>query len=46
MKHRLFYSLLRWKLPLKTRAEDPQHCLIFNFLADDPARPRPGTITA
>ena len=36
-KHRLFYSLLRWKLPLKTRAEDPQHGLIFNFLADDPA---------
>ena len=22
-KHRLFYSLLRWKLPLQTRAEDP-----------------------
>jgi hypothetical protein len=35
-KHRLFYSLLRWKLPLKTRAEDPKHGLIFNFLADDP----------
>jgi hypothetical protein len=35
-KHRLFYSLLRWKLPLKTRAEDPAHGLIFNFLADDP----------
>jgi hypothetical protein len=33
-KHRLFYSLLRWKLPLKTRAEDPEHGLIFNFLAD------------
>jgi hypothetical protein len=28
---------LRWKLPLKTRAEDPRHGLIFNFLADDPA---------
>jgi len=36
-KHRLFYSLMRWKLPLKTRAEDPRHGLIFNFLADDPA---------
>jgi hypothetical protein len=35
-KHRLFYSLLRWKLPLKTRAEDAAHGLIFNFLADDP----------
>jgi hypothetical protein len=36
-KHRLFYSLLRWKLPVKTRTEDPAHGLIFNFLADDPA---------
>jgi hypothetical protein len=36
-KHRLFYSLLRWQLPLRTRAEDPQHGLIFNFLADTPA---------
>src|SRR6185295_2145992 len=34
-KHRLFYSLLRWNLPVKTRAEDPGHGLIFNFLADD-----------
>ena len=34
-KHRLFYSLLRWKLPVKTRIEDPDHGLIFNFLADD-----------
>jgi hypothetical protein len=36
-KHRLFYSLLRWKLPLRTRAENPEHGLIFNFLADDHA---------
>ena len=35
-KHRLFYSLLRWKLPLATRSEDSAHGLIFNFLADDP----------
>jgi hypothetical protein len=35
-KHRLFYSLLRWRLPLVTRAEDPAHGLTFNFLADDP----------
>jgi hypothetical protein len=35
-KHRLFYSLIRWKLPLKTRSEDPDHGLTFNFLADDP----------
>jgi hypothetical protein len=37
-KHRLFYSLIRWKLPLKTRSEDPDHGLVFNFLADDPGR--------
>ncbi|WP_024520229.1 putative zinc-binding peptidase [Bradyrhizobium sp. Tv2a-2] len=37
-KHRLFYSLIRWKLPVKTRAEDPAHGLIFNFLADDPSQ--------
>jgi hypothetical protein len=36
-KHRLFYSLLKWKLPLLTRAEDAEHGLIFNFLADAPA---------
>jgi hypothetical protein len=36
-KHRLFYSLLRWRLPLVTRSEDPSHGLVFNFLADDPA---------
>ncbi|MGL9617063.1 putative zinc-binding peptidase [Bradyrhizobium sp. U531] len=35
-KHRLFYSLIRWKLPLHTRQDDPEHGLIFNFLADDP----------
>jgi hypothetical protein len=36
-KHRLFYSLMRWKLPLKSRNDDPGHGLIFNFLEDDPA---------
>jgi hypothetical protein len=35
-KHRLFYSLMRWKLPLRTRQQDQEHGLIFNFLADDP----------
>ncbi|HEY0219122.1 MAG TPA: putative zinc-binding peptidase [Afipia sp.] len=39
-KHRLIYSLLRWRLPLKTRSEDPQHGLIFNFLADPPHGPK------
>lgn len=36
-KHRLFYSLIRWRLPLRNRNDDPAHGLIFNFLADDPA---------
>jgi hypothetical protein len=37
-KHRLFYSLLHWRLPLRTRAEDSQHGLVFNFLADTPVK--------
>jgi len=36
-KHRLFYTLMRWNLPLRTRQEDPEHGLIFHFLADDAA---------
>jgi hypothetical protein len=39
-KHRLFYTLLRWNLPLKARAEDPQHGLVFEFLADPPQAPK------
>ncbi len=41
-KHHLFYSLLRLKLPLKTRIEDPEHGLAFDFLADapDPSAPK------
>ena len=35
-KHRLFYSLLRLGLPMKNRAEDPEHGLAFDFLADPP----------
>jgi hypothetical protein len=44
-KHRLFYSLLRWKLPLKTRAEDPRHGLAFEFLADPPNPSGPKVMT-
>ena len=44
-KHRLFYSLLRWKLPLKTRAEDPNHGLAFEFLADPPHPAAPKVMT-
>jgi hypothetical protein len=35
-KHRLFYSLLRLNLPLENRADDPEHGLAFDFLADPP----------
>ncbi|NHO31220.1 zinc-binding metallopeptidase family protein [Acetobacter fallax] len=35
-KHRLFYSLLRLNLPMKTRAEDPTGGLVFNFPDDPP----------
>ncbi|MDB5563283.1 MAG: hypothetical protein JWN11_2701, partial [Hyphomicrobiales bacterium] len=38
-KKRLFYSLLQFRLPLKTRAEDPRHGLGFRFLADAPVAP-------
>jgi hypothetical protein len=40
-KKRLFYSLLRLKLPLHTRAEDPVHGLSFRFLADLPVESQP-----
>jgi hypothetical protein len=38
-KHRLFYTLLRLRLPLTTKAEDPEGGLAFEFLADIPASP-------
>ncbi|SIP97168.1 hypothetical protein SAMN05880590_101522 [Rhizobium sp. RU35A] len=31
----LFYSLLRWNLPLTTRTEDPEHGLVFDYLVDE-----------
>lgn len=37
-KHRLFYSILRLRLPLTTRPEDPQG-LLFDFLADENGKP-------
>jgi hypothetical protein len=40
-KHRLFYTLLRLRLSVRTRAEDPDG-LAFDFLADL-AAPSPGT---
>jgi hypothetical protein len=35
-KHRLFYTLLRLELPLRTLDDDPRHGLSFAFLADSP----------
>ena len=43
-KHRLFYTLLRLKLPLRDLAEDPVHGLAFDFLADPPG-PGPRILT-
>jgi hypothetical protein len=34
-KHRLFYTLIALKLPLKNRADDPEHGLAFDFLTED-----------
>src|SRR5690606_37751331 len=33
-KRHLFYSILRWRLPAPTRAEDPEGGLAFEFLSD------------
>ncbi len=38
-KHRLFYSLIAFRLPLKNRLDEPDHGLTFDFLAPDPAAP-------
>lgn len=40
-KKRLFYSLLRLRLPLETRYQNPAHGLSFRFLADMPIGPGP-----
>ena len=44
-KHRLFYSLLRLRLPLQTRIEDPEHGLAFDFLANSPDPTGPKVLT-
>ncbi len=44
-KHRLFYSLLRLNLPLENRADDPEHGLAFDFLADPPESHAKGVMT-
>ena len=44
-KHRLIYTLLRWKLPLQNRISDPRHGLVFNFPAEPPAGRGPKVMT-
>ncbi len=36
-KHRLFYSLMAFRLPLQTRVQNPAHGLVFDFLAQENA---------
>jgi hypothetical protein len=43
-KHRLFYSLLRLRLPIETRGESPEG-LAFDFLADQPVASGPKVMT-
>jgi hypothetical protein len=44
-KRRLLYSLLRLRLPLRTKAEDPTGGLAFEFLAETPAPDAPRVLT-
>lgn len=44
-KHHLFYQLLRLRLPLANRIDDPQHGLAFDFLADSPDPTGPKVMT-
>ncbi len=44
-KHHLFYSLLRLRLPLVSRADDPNHGLAFDFLAEGSDRSGPKVMT-
>ena len=43
-KHRLFYTLLRFRLPLPRRPADP-HGLVFDFLSDPPTGGSPPVMT-
>ncbi|MEX2512935.1 MAG: putative zinc-binding peptidase [Cyclobacteriaceae bacterium] len=36
-KHRLVYALLRWNLPIKSKSEDPNNGLAFDFKSDEGA---------
>lgn len=44
-KHRAFYSFIRLGLPMKSRTEDPENGLAFDFLADPPDDAAPKVMT-
>ena len=44
-KHHLFYSLLRLRLPLANRIDNPEHGLAFDFLADSQDATGPKVMT-
>jgi hypothetical protein len=44
-KHHLFYSLMRLKLPLANRIDNPEHGLAFDFLAESPDPTGPKVMT-
>lgn len=44
-KHHLFYSLMRLKLPLQNRIDNPVHGLTFDFLAESPNPTGPKVLT-
>jgi len=44
-KHRLFYSLLRFRLPMPSQIEDPVEGLAFDFLAELPHANGPKVMT-
>jgi hypothetical protein len=44
-KHRLFYTLIRLRLPLANRIDDPEAGLAFDFLADAPQSSGPKVMT-
>jgi hypothetical protein len=44
-KHRLFYSLMALRLPLQTREQNPEHGLVFEFLAEQTSGPSEKILT-
>jgi hypothetical protein len=43
--HRLFYTLLKLRLPLADRRQNPEHGLVFDILADPPVQEGPKVMT-